>query len=211
MNTLNYYCEWMRNLLIKYVCGTKNVTEMDFGALWNFILVLVTLLLWYVAKKQLGKISKTTQAEFIDNFNKAFFTSQTRDIIMLIDYDALTYQSHAVAYADKDDKEFEYFEIDEKVVSQLKLDTTTSKRLMKKKIYTAFEMDEVLGHFCDIGLFVESKRVDMKDVSNYFGWYIETSWCNEAIRTYAEKHLDHYHHFKSIAGECTSYMSKQDS
>ena len=147
--------------IISYVCSKSDCASstIDLVALWTFslvvatlLLVLATLLLWRVSYKQLGGISKTTRADFIERFSNKFFNPETRTILMLLDYKALLFKSSDINYAHNVvSKGFLYFEIDEQIAKQFIIDSKSLSALIDKKVYSAFELDDLLlGYFEDI-------------------------------------------------------------
>jgi hypothetical protein len=183
-------------------------------ALWTFGLVLATLVLVWIAKKQLGGLSKTAKADFNKKFNDDFFNDTTRKIVMLFDYDALRFMNVEIKYGEyKTTKSFPYFLINEDVINQLKISPEELKLLHDKKLFTGFEIDDfLLGYFEDIGLFEKKKLIDISDVYNDFDWYLNIIWNNEEIKKYVWSQIelendgnDIYEYTKYIYEKCSSY------
>jgi len=84
----------IKEFIVHLKSGATNVTgpALDKVGLWTFVTALATLLLWWVAKKQLGAIRKVAQTDFARRFNKDFFNEKTRDLIMLFNYRALKFR-----------------------------------------------------------------------------------------------------------------------
>jgi hypothetical protein len=139
--------------------------------------------------------SKHNQAEFIFNFSKDFFTKETRIIIMLIDKNAIEYNETQGC-----------FRLNESV-NDILLDI--KDRDLIKDIYSVFEIDDFIGHFDDIGSFLKKGMIDITDVCNYFGWYINTCWHNEEIRKYLDTQKPLFKNFEYIAGEVSKHCNYQ--
>jgi len=207
--------------IIRYVCSKSDCasSSIDLVALWTFSLVIATLLLvvatlflWRVSYKQLGGISKTTRADFIERFSNKFFNSETRVILMLLDYKTLLFKSAGINYGHNVvSKDFLYFEIDEQIAKQLIIDSKSLSALMDKKVYSAFELDDLLlGYFEDIGALNKQGLLEIKDVYNYFNWYIENCWENPEIQKYIlqQRHSEGegiYENFEHIYRKCCAY------
>lgn len=199
---------------LSYLCGTKENTgsEIDMIALWTIALVLATLLLWDVARKQLTGISKTTKAELVKKFSDDFFRESTRNIIMLLDFNALFYEEKNIEYEYIFTTEcFPYFKIDIKCIDQFSISSKHKEYFSDKEVYTSYEIDDyLLGSFEDIGLFERQGFLNIEDISNYFGWYIKTTWENDEIRKYVSRQRQTesemiYKNVEYIYKKCISY------
>jgi hypothetical protein len=59
---------------------------------WAFWTAIFTGLIVWVAYIQLKRINTATRADFIDRFKKDFFKESTRDIMAIIQYEALIFK-----------------------------------------------------------------------------------------------------------------------
>lgn len=181
-----------------HLCGTtaNSGSEIDMVSFWTFSLVLATLLLYLVARYQLSGINKTTKTDFIKRFNSEFFVDTTRNVIMLLDYNALEYKEKIINIgigSGCDDKTFQYFAIKHDILCQLELSDEIRNTLQDKNIFTAFEIDDLLlGRFEDIGLFAKKGFLNIKDICNQFYWYIYVAWNNEEIQKYIKSQRNLY-------------------
>jgi len=192
--------------VLNHICSRTGT--IDYNAFWTFwlvvatcALVFVTAMLWWISKTQIGGLRTTyaserehQKAEFIYNFSKDFFTLENRIIMMLIDYVALRYEE---ADMGEGRDRFGHFVVNKAIVSMMKLDPKDLSCI--KGIYSAFEMDDLLGHFDDIGLFQQKDMIDMKDVCCYFGWYITKCWENAEIQKYLQTQKNLFQNFAYIA------------
>lgn len=196
---------------LTYLCGTTNHsgTDIDMVSLWTFSLVLATLLLYLVARHQLSGIKRTAKADFIKQFNNDFFVESTRNVVMLLDCNALDYKEKVIN-CNGDDNVFPYFEINDSILSQFKLSDDIYNTLLIKKVYTSYEIDDLLlGRFEDIGLFLQQGFLNRKDVRNHFSWYIHVAWENAEIQKYivAQRNLygsQIYNHFEYVYNKCAN-------
>ena len=206
----------MTNIFQKIVTEISglNFGQIDRVALWTFFLVLVTFFLWLVAKNQLGGINKVSKADFIKKFSDSFFSDTTRRIIMLFDYNALSFRESEIEYGDNlPTKTFPYFIINEDVVKQLKISSEEQKILIDKKCFSGFEIDDyLLSFFEDIGSFEKKGLINIRDVYNCFDWYIDTIWNNAEVRKYTMSDIENEkdgddisEDFIYIYGKCKSY------
>jgi len=202
---IRYFFIWVSDLF---------AGQVDRVAFWTFALVIATLLLWWIAKRQLGGINKVTKADFIKKFSDSFFSDTTRRIIMLFDYNALSFRETEIEYGeDIPTKIFPYFIINEDVVRQLMISSKEQKELLDKKCYSGFEIDDyLLSFFEDIGSFEKKGLINIRDVYDCFDWYIDTIWNNEEVRKYMKRDIENEkdgddisEDFIYIYGKCKSY------
>lgn len=117
------------------------------GLLGGVIGSILTLLLAYVAWVQLSRISETASADFILRLKKDFFQEETRTLIHLFDSDFLKYTERG--------KEA-FFQVEEARIAGSGLPQDLKERLLKKKVYSAYDVDDLLlGHFEDLGMLCE--------------------------------------------------------
>jgi hypothetical protein len=154
------------------------------------------LLIAYVAWIQLNKIKKANSAEFIHKLKRDFFTKEARNLMTLIELDALKYVNN---------EKLPYFIVLEERIASLPGEI--KKELLNKMLYTAYEIDDILlGHFEDIGIFEENGILDIKMIYEEFSWYIETVYKNYEIQRYLKNERDDdkeiYSKFEHIYYKC---------
>ena len=203
----------MINDILTCIAGLSG-GSIDRVALWTFGLVIVTMFLWLIARKQLGGINKTAKADFIKKFTDGFFSAETRELLMLFDYNALHFRSVNIELGeDNPAKRFPYFAINEDIVKQLPITPETQKKILDKKCFTCYEIDDrLLGHFEDLGSYERKKLIDIEGVYDGFDWYIDLIWNNDEIQKYVNSQRDDekdgddlYEDFKYIYNKCDSY------
>ena len=159
----------------------------------------------FVALDQLSALNRTSRADFIRRFADDFFNEQARDLVTLLDNEALTFE---------DDATFPYFVIDEEKVRRFGIAEKKRDELQARKRYSPYEVDDfLLGHLQDIGLFWTRGLVDMKDVCSYFYWYIHTTWKNPEIRKYVHSQGERewrgaYRELERVAKELEIYVRR---
>jgi hypothetical protein len=106
---------------------------------------------------------------------------------MLVEYNALSFQSKNIN-ANGKDEEFSYFLVSDNIVRQLKIDEPLLNKLLKKKIYSADEVDDLLlGYFEEIGDLHKQGILSLEDINNSFGWHIKICWENPEIQKYIQQ------------------------
>ena len=144
------------------------------GLLSGFIVASVTLLLVRIAWKELDKMVNINSADFIYRLKNDFFTEETRNLITLIDLDAIRFVNN---------NGIVYFEVIEKKLKDFPEEII--RLLTQKKFYSPYEIDDLLlGHFEDIGLFVQKGVVDIEMAYKEFDWYVKTTYENDEIQKY---------------------------
>jgi hypothetical protein len=154
-----------------------NLLSGMIGALLGAIL---TLLLAYVAWKQLNQVARTQSASFVLEVKSEFFQERTRALFTLIGEGLLK-------FVQPDAPKSSYFEIDIERLAQLGLPQPLRSMMEKKQFYSTYEVDDLLlGHFEDLGLLTRLGIVELDIIYGMFSWYIEETWENEAIKSYIE-------------------------
>ena len=181
--------------------------------LWETVTAVATVWAIYVAYKQLGDSNTTSRADFIRRFSDQFFTQETRTLIMLLDCNALHFKPHKVEGSDGQESEpFPCFEIDETAVRKLPIPRGQQDALCERRVYSSYEMDDLLlGFFEDIALFERKGLIGLDEVYHHFDWYIDLAWNNPEIQRYIEQARDEdggediYEEFENIAKRMESY------
>jgi hypothetical protein len=130
-------------LMIRTFYFILNSGFRDTSLLIGLMTTNAELLIAYVAWIQLNKIKNVNSAEFIYKLKKIFFTKEARNLMTLIELDALKYVN---------DEKLPYFIVLEERIAELPEEI--KKELLNKRFYTVYEIDDILlGHFEDIGIF----------------------------------------------------------
>ncbi len=184
------------------------------GVVGSVLAAFFAAFLVWVAWEELGKISKTSSADFIHRVDNDFFTHETRILVSLIDCGALEFNDKAES---SDDIEVRpYFEINQDKLKKSKLPEEVIQRLSEKKYYSTWEIDDLLlGHFENIGMLEQKRVVNFQMVYDVFSWYLETIWKDDHIKKYitycrnGEKasRIDtvFYNQFQYIVTKCLEY------
>jgi hypothetical protein len=145
---------------------------------WDAVSGIATVWLIFVAYDQLGDSNRTSRADFIRRFADKFFNEPTRDLLMLLDCEALSFQ---------DTGPFPYFVVDEKAVRECGINEEKKRELLDRKKYSAYEMDDcLLGYLEDIGFFEKRGLINIEEVNSHFNWYIQMVWDNPEIQKYVQ-------------------------
>jgi hypothetical protein len=154
-----------------------NLLSGMIGALLGAIL---TLLLAYVAWRQLNQVARTQSASFVLEIKSEFFQEGTRALVTLIGEGLLKFVQQGTPKSS-------YFETDMESLAQLDLPEPLRSMMEKKQFYSTYEVDDLLlGHFEDLGLLTRLGIVELNMIYGMFSWYIEETWENEAIKSYIE-------------------------
>ena len=198
--------------MIAGIIGYLYVPNKD-HELWIFITASATVFLWLVAFAELGGVNKTTKADFVKRFTDGFFNETTRDILILLDYNALSFRNSSIDYGeDVDPKPFPYFFIDEEIVKQLKMDPQKQKTIMDKKFYSGYEIDDyILGPMESIAYFEKGQLLNIEQVYNEFDFYIGLLHDNSAIQEYIKQQRDNEKDGSNIFDGLTYIREKCDS
>lgn len=173
--------------IYKFLWGTNSSNgEIDRVTFWTCINAVATAILFFIGWYQLRGLKKTSKADFINKFTDGFFNEETRKLMIMLNYKALTFKVKEIAYDDNGSTEdFPYFEIKKNIIQEFPMDVKSQKELLKKESYSAFEIDDLLlGYFEDIGCFEKDNLIGIRGVYDTFDWYIQTTWDNEAIIEY---------------------------
>ncbi len=153
----------------------------NISAITLFITCLIaagTLLLVYVAWKQLSSLNQTNTETFLIKLKDAFFTKEARELLLLIDNELIQFK---IIKTDND--EFGYFE----VLSDSDLYKNMPAEFNNKLKFTTYEIDDyLLMHLEDLGIYLKKKIVTLVDVDELFGFYIECIGNNPEIKKYIE-------------------------
>jgi hypothetical protein len=165
-----------------------------------------TLILVFVAWAELGSISKTSSADFIHRLKEDFFTEKTRTLIHLIHRGYIKFVEEY-----KGGERIYFFNINEEKIKSSGLPDEIIVRLTKEKVYSTYEMDDlVLGHFEDVGFLEKKGLVDIEMVENQFSWYIGVVFENPEIQAYLKSQTEYissdiYENFKYIYIKCKAF------
>jgi hypothetical protein len=197
--------------LVKFFFSAKNLTEVDRVGICTAWLTIATILLCVIGWWQLKGIKKVSKADFIQKFSIDFFNEKARNIILLLEYDALVFRTREIEYGDGTANEkFPFFEINKKISSQLQINHDNKSDLIES--YTSFDIDDLLlGHFEDIGGFEKQNLISIENVYNYFDYYIQVAWDSKEIQKYLHyikkdsNNPDVYENFKYISQKSASF------
>ena len=163
-------------------------------------LMILTLFILIVARGQLKASNAIATADFALKFKHDYFTKESRELLMLLDYDLLQFEV--------DENDFAYFKVKEKIPDKAMVcyDFLCDKG---KNKYSSYEMDDfVISHFEDLGMFEEKGILDMDYVYEGFSYYIISAFENEAIRSYLNWLIDKFGYGLYNKFECIYHKVK---
>ena len=166
----------IEKIMINYIFGQNSIV------VWTSLSAIATFLLCAIAFFQLKQVNKTEIAKFNLDFQNGFFTTETRNLLILFDANALTFVNKKIDGNNED----VYFQLDRDNIKKYK-SIKSIKPGDIKSIYSAYEIDDLLlGNFEEISLFYEQGLLDMKSIYAGFDWYIETVYKNKEIQKYID-------------------------
>jgi hypothetical protein len=144
-------CEWIR----------KSFTPEVF---WVMATALFTLVLVFVAWRQLRDLAKTSRTDLLYRLRKDFFTSNARTLTLFLDYELLNFVSSPMAFFD------------------------VKQDVLKTEIQAVATqwVDDYLGILEDIAGLWKAKHITLDEVYESFGYYIELVMEDKAIKDYIE-------------------------
>jgi len=140
---------------------------------WLAATALLTLLLVYVAWRQLGNLAASSTADFLFRLKSDFFTEQTRKLVFLIEEDLLRFE----------DAEIPYFSIPDFYKPEL-APRFQELRITERTISTYVLDDIILGPLEDVAFYLGQKRITRKQVYEEFSYYIDLCAKSSAIEDY---------------------------
>ncbi len=175
------------------------------GMVGAFLGAILTLLLAYVAWKQIYQVSRTESASFVLDIKKEFFRLETRILVQLLDEDLLEFVPSTPERSG-------HFRVKQDGLHRLGTPNDDERHVPIPHRYSLYEVDDLLlGHFEDLGLLYRMGIVELEMIYGMFSWYIELAWENGAIRHYiaAERArpdgADIYENFGYIYNACVNY------
>jgi hypothetical protein len=144
--------------------------------IWETVTGVATVWLVLVAYTQFGDSNRTSRATFIRQFSDHFFSENTRDIVMLLELDALELKEKPKPIQ---------FVINASKVSASSIRGKDKERLIDKGMYSEHEIDDwLLAPLEDIGYFEENGLIKIDEIYNHFDFYIYAIIKNTAIKKY---------------------------
>ncbi len=197
----NWLIYLIHNLLVPLV-GISATGGIDRATFWEFVIAVLTALLFWIAFVQLGTLNKTTTAEFNHKLTEDFFTREARSLVFLIENKWLIFNDYS-----KFENKASFFSFQEN-------EATRSMKI--KKIFTTNEVDDfILGPLEDLAIWEGKGLLDMDMVYGTFGGYLMNIWKNKEIRRYIDyvrndKEVKDskliYKGMEKLFNKCESYM-----
>jgi hypothetical protein len=159
----------------------------DIEIFWNAItaistfgLLVATILLVVFGRIQLRKISSTSKETFLHELKEDFFTDRARVLLALLQHDLLEFNVQKFEECDLEIGSFSLNEGSTAILKALKIPDPE-----KSISYTSYEMDDfLLVHLEDLGFLYRKGEIDIQNVIQSFGYYIEQIWENCEVKKY---------------------------
>ncbi len=197
----NWLVYFIHNMLVPLV-GISATGGIDRSTLWEFVIAVLTGLLFWVAFIQLGSLNKTTTAEFNHKLTGDFFTQEARILIFLIENKQFIFNKSSKA-----ENKASYFSFKE---------NEDTRKMQIKESFTTNEVDDwLLGPLEDLAILEGKDLLDMDMIYETFGGYLRMIWKDKAIKQYIEWARDDeeekdskyiYKGIERLFDKCESYM-----
>jgi hypothetical protein len=176
---------------------------------------IATLWLVIVGLRQIGDLNTAGSETFLQNLKKDFFTEEARYILALAENELLEFHIGVIDPAKNPKKEFGFFEIKSSPSQQLEK-MLRDLSFKEGTLISTYEMDDyLLQHLEDIGFLYKKKRVDIYNIDQLFGYYIESVFESAEIQKYiawARKDSDDiYSNFVLVYNDLTEYLKQKAS
>jgi hypothetical protein len=177
-------------------------------ALATIGLFVTTICLVFYGKQQLSALNKTNKEEFLHELKGDFFTSNGRELLVLIECNLLEF---GLTKLNAEEDELAFFEVTS--IDDEKAKDTLKNILTGRTEFSSYEMDDfLLQHFEDLGLLYKKDIICITDVDQLFGYYVVLSFENCEIKKYIEwarqDDKDIYSNFEYVYHKLKLYQSK---
>jgi hypothetical protein len=158
------------------------------GLFWTAFTGIATLLLCWVAYYQLNESNSAARDQnkiaaetFLHNLKTDFFTPEARDLLILLEMNALKFR--VVAEDSGQTKETDLLIFEKEIPPKFK--KYADSILPAKSFFSSNEIDDhLLNHFEDLGILFRKHLIDSFDIYEYFSYYIITCHEDSAITHY---------------------------
>lgn len=157
----------------------------NWATFWSFVTAIATLLIAFIAWRELSKSRNVTTAKFIQDFDSRFFTPETRELITLFEFEEIEFvkENKGEGKLENLPEDFSYFKVTMK--DYRRKGDIPSSLADRTDIYTCYEIDDFLiGLIEDLGLFEQKGIVSFNFVNEVFGYYIRLLGDNVQIKNY---------------------------
>jgi hypothetical protein len=158
----------------KWLCELFRKTIHDPAIFWAMVAAVATVVLLFLAWRQLRSLAKTSRSDFLYRLKSDFFTKEARQLVFLANEDLL--QFHI-------EPDIPYFEIVERN------NPGVSERLkeldIEEKSISIYSVDDVLfGPMEDIAVFEKLKLIGLNEVYEVFGEYVNICVNSPGLKEY---------------------------
>lgn len=171
-------------MLSMILCGHSHFAWTTF---WTAVGALAAVAVCFIAWIELSKSRKISEAGFVQDFKKDFYTARTRELLMLFEY-------NQIQFIESNIQESKKFGLPQSMCL-FQVTTPNYKRkdeippyfLSHVNLFSEFEIDDfLLGHFEDLGLFYIQELMSMELIYQVFMPHLKHIWENEAIKNYVK-------------------------
>ena len=159
--------------------------HFNWANFWAFITAMATVSIAVIAWNELSKNRKIKSAEFINEFTATFFSPKTSELLMLFEFGLIEFISKNTGENKLKNlpEYFSYFKV--RMEGYKRRGDIPGYLLDYTDIYAAYEIEDLLlGHFEDMGLFIDNKVMTKNFIFDVFGFYIVKTGQNKQIQNY---------------------------
>jgi hypothetical protein len=179
-------------------------TFQEPGNFWAMMTAVTTVVLAWVAYRQLSDLARTSKSDFLYKLKKDFFTEETRRLIFLIENQLLEFRSAEVPY----------FQVIRPANAEMQ-SRFEELGIVASTVSTYLVDDCLLGPLEDLGVLAERNLVSLDEAYEQFVTYVEICAESRAIREYLDwsssqdpNDDDVYDHFQKLYERLRSEGSK---
>lgn len=174
----------------------KNIKWDKISSLAGIASSLATMVTLLFAVMQIKDSTTSRNADFAYRVKTDFFTAECNNLFLLVDNNLLTYKIDSDRV---DSLGLGYFEIDTVKINRL----PHLKDLLYKKIYTTYEIDNLIfNHLNELGEYYRKGIISIDYINDGFGYYIYSVHNNQEIQKYL--------HSEESAPGNSNYFGYQD-
>lgn len=140
---------------------------------WSMLTTVTTIVLAWVAYRQLSDLARTGKSDFLYKLKKDFFTAEVRQLVFLMENDFLEFRSGDIPYfAIVPGKDLEA----QSRMKELAISETT--------VSTYVVDDLLLGPLEDVGILLKRNMLSLEEVYEQFESYVQLCADNHAVGAY---------------------------
>ena len=162
------------------------------NTIWTAIAAIATVALFITAFTQFKSSVDIASAQFIANYNNAFYNPQTTELLTLFEFEFMKYYATNENVIENLPRDFSYFKV---TMENFQRDSSSIPSYLKGKndIFSCYEIENnLLNHFEDMGIQEEKGSLTLDIINQSFGFYINLINENKEIWDYIKSVREDY-------------------